>query len=40
MQYILCAMFDPLNVWQQVGVDVLGRMREMTYTRQPLDFNS
>ena len=33
-------MIDLLDIWQQVGVDVLERMREMTFARQPLDFKS
>ena len=31
-------MIDLLDIWHQVGVDVLERMREMTFARQPADF--
>ena len=33
-------MIDLLDIWRQIGVDVLERMREMTFARQPLDFKS
>jgi hypothetical protein len=31
-------MIDILDVWQQLGVDVLERMREVSFDRQPRDF--
>ena len=31
-------MIDILDVWRQLGVDVLERMRETTFARQPLPF--
>ncbi|MEM9400932.1 MAG: ester cyclase [Pseudomonadota bacterium] len=33
-------MIDILDVWRQLGVDVLARMREVTFARQPLDFRT
>ncbi|MEO1596432.1 MAG: ester cyclase [Pseudomonadota bacterium] len=31
-------LIDLLDVWAQLGVDVLERMREVTFDRQPVDF--
>ncbi|MDJ0918182.1 MAG: ester cyclase [Woeseiaceae bacterium] len=31
-------MIDILDVWRQLGVDVMERMRETTFARQPIDF--
>ena len=33
-------MIDLLDIWRQVGVDVMERMREMTFARQPRDFKT
>ncbi len=33
-------MIDILDVWRQLGVDVLERMREVSFDRQPRDFKS
>lgn len=31
-------LIDMLDIWQQLGVDVMRRMREVTFSRQPADF--
>ena len=33
-------MVDILDIWNQLGVDVLARMRETTFARQPSDFQT
>ena len=33
-------MIDILDVWRQLGVDVMARMRETTFARQPIDFKT